>query len=145
MTKKEKGSSSIIRKFLARIPAWTRIKVGRNMEIAIYVKEILDQKGWNQRDLAEKLGKRESEISRLLSGDHNMTLETIAKYEAALETPLLQVPKFAESVEISKTYQDSRLIQEINTTLEKNPWPWHNLDPNRPVQSRGIPISYPQA
>ena len=38
----------------------------------------------NQNQLAEKLKKKDSEVSRLLSGMHNLTLETIAKLTAIL-------------------------------------------------------------
>ena len=48
-------------------------------------------KGWTLSQLAEKLGVNKSQVSRMLSGIANPTLETIAKYEAALETVLLEI------------------------------------------------------
>lgn len=43
-----------------------------------------------QRTLADRLGKRESEISKWMRGTHNFTLKTIAKLEAVLGEPILQ-------------------------------------------------------
>lgn len=45
----------------------------------------------SQRDLAEKLEKKESEVSKWLSPGHNFTLKTIARLETALGSPVLNV------------------------------------------------------
>lgn len=42
-----------------------------------------------QKELAQILGKEESEISRWLSGLHNITLESIAKLSAALDSEII--------------------------------------------------------
>ncbi len=52
--------------------------------IANRVYAILEQKGMTQRDLARMLGKTETEVSRWLSGTHNLTIATIAKIAVAL-------------------------------------------------------------
>ena len=44
--------------------------------------------------LADQLGKHPSEIHKWLSGEHNLTLRTIAKIEAELGVTLLEVPTF---------------------------------------------------
>jgi predicted nucleotidyltransferase/DNA-binding Xre family transcriptional regulator len=63
------------------------------MAVIQRVKALLKAKAWTQRDLANALQKAPSEISKYLSGEHNLTLKTIAKLEAALEQPLLFVPQ----------------------------------------------------
>jgi transcriptional regulator with XRE-family HTH domain len=45
-----------------------------------------------QKDLAKRLGKTETEVSRWLSGTHNLTLSTICKISAALEEEIVSVP-----------------------------------------------------
>jgi len=45
----------------------------------------------SHKDLARLLGKTETEVSRWLSGTHNMTMATIAKISAALDTDIIQV------------------------------------------------------
>lgn len=52
--------------------------------IANRVYDLLEERGMNQRDLARALGKTETEVSRWLSGTHNLTIATIAKMAAVL-------------------------------------------------------------
>lgn len=54
---------------------------------------LLRKKGWKQKDLAKKLGKSESEISKWLDGFHNFKLETLAKIQLALEADILLTGK----------------------------------------------------
>jgi len=56
-----------------------------------------------QRQLAEKLGKKESYISRILAGWANPTLRTIVEFEVALGQNIVEIPyqkKFHISAEI---------------------------------------------
>ena len=59
------------------------------MQLSGLVCEAMQRKGLTQRALAELLGKKESEISRWLSGLHNFTLKTITRLEAVLEEDLV--------------------------------------------------------
>ena len=52
--------------------------------IANRVYDLMDERGMNQRDLARALGKTETEVSRWLSGTHNLTIATIAKMATVL-------------------------------------------------------------
>jgi len=70
----------------------TRRYVQKNLAVVAEVSRLLKQKGWTQKDLAKKLGKTESEVSKWLSGLHNLTLKSIAKIETVLEADLLKVP-----------------------------------------------------
>jgi transcriptional regulator with XRE-family HTH domain len=40
--------------------------------------------GFNQKDLADRMNKKPSEINKWLKGNHNLTLKTIARLEAEL-------------------------------------------------------------
>ena len=55
-----------------------------SVSIANRIYDILERKGMSQKDLARKLGKTETEVSRWLSGMHNLTIGTIAKISIAL-------------------------------------------------------------
>ena len=59
-------------------------RVELSVAIANRIYEILNIKGMTQKDLAQRLGKTETEVSRWLSGTHNLTLSTICKISAAL-------------------------------------------------------------
>ena len=71
------------------------IKLQMEMSVAIAnrIYEILEAKGMTQKELAQKLGKTETEVSRWLSGTHNLTLSTICKISAALGEEIVIVPK----------------------------------------------------
>lgn len=53
---------------------------------------LLEEKGMTQRDLAIKASMKDSVISRILNGDANLTLKTIATIELALEDDLICIP-----------------------------------------------------
>ena len=72
----------------------TNIKIIRAfVAIANRIYEILEAKKMTQKDLAMRLGKTETEVSRWLSGTHNLTLSTICKISAALEEEIVTVPR----------------------------------------------------
>jgi transcriptional regulator with XRE-family HTH domain len=58
--------------------------VERQINIAKQINIILNKLNITQSDLAKRLGKSESEISKWLSGTHNFTLKTISKIEDVL-------------------------------------------------------------
>ena len=69
-----------------------KLQMEMSVAIANRIYEILEAKGMTQKDLAKRLGKTETEVSRWLSGTHNLTLSTICKISAALEEEIVSVP-----------------------------------------------------
>jgi len=53
---------------------------------------IMEREGINQKELAQRLGKQESEVSRWLNGLHNLTLRNIARLNVALGHKVVVVP-----------------------------------------------------
>lgn len=86
-------TKSLFRQTLDEIPAETHIFIRKYTDILDRVQAILDRKGMKRRDLAEALGKSESEVSKWLAGEHNFTLKSIAKLEAVLGEDILVVAK----------------------------------------------------
>lgn len=84
--------SNIAREILAETPPETRQFVRRYGELVVRIHEILEEKEWSQKMLAEKMDKSPSEISKWLSGEHNFTLRSIAKLEVELGEDLIQIP-----------------------------------------------------
>ena len=64
-----------------------------SVAIANRIYDILEAKGMTQKELARKLGKTETEVSRWLSGTHNLTLSTISKVSVALGEDIVIIPK----------------------------------------------------
>ena len=79
-------------KLLSRVPADLRRVTEKSLDIIDRIWELMEAKSWNQRQLAEAMGKRESEISRYLTPGHNMTLKTLAKLEIALGGTICATP-----------------------------------------------------
>jgi transcriptional regulator with XRE-family HTH domain len=61
-------------------------------DIVVKVNGLLEEKGMTQKELAEKMDKKPSEINKWLKGEHNFTLRSIAKLEAELGETILEVP-----------------------------------------------------
>lgn len=63
--------------------------IERNLEITQKVCVILKQRDIKKNEFAKMLGKRPSEITKWLSGLHNLTLKSITKMEAILDVNLM--------------------------------------------------------
>lgn len=71
-----------------------KLQMELSVAIANRIYEILDAKGMSQKDLARLLGKTETEVSRWLSGTHNLTMATICKISAALNEDVIRVADY---------------------------------------------------
>lgn len=85
--------SKILKKILDETPREVEIFVKKYGDLLVRVHQILKEKGISQKVLAERLGKTPSEISKWLSGNHNLTMRSLAKLEAELEVDLIYIPK----------------------------------------------------
>lgn len=83
---------SIVKKALGKIKPENRQFVAKSKALADQVYDALKSKGISQKELAKKLGKQPSEISKWLSGQHNPTLRTITNLEVLLGTDLIMTP-----------------------------------------------------
>ena len=68
-----------------------RQSVALSFRIVDRIHEILEEKGLKQKDLAQRLGKSEAEISKWMRGTHNFTIDTLVSIEDALDTPIVQI------------------------------------------------------
>jgi transcriptional regulator with XRE-family HTH domain len=73
-------------------PQGRRPQTSLNLDVIEQITAILRRKNMCQRDLAQLLGKRESEISKWMRGTHNFTLSTIAGIQEALGEKILDTP-----------------------------------------------------
>lgn len=64
----------------------------KNDEIVARIRGLLDERDLTQKELAKKLGKTPSYVSRVLGGAVNLTLQTITEFEVALEADIISVP-----------------------------------------------------
>ena len=85
--------SEIAQALLDKTPKETKIFIEYYADLVVLINQVLKEKGWTKAELASKLGKKPSEISKWLNGEHNFTLRSIAKLQAELDTVLLSIPK----------------------------------------------------
>ena len=83
--------SSIIEARRAKVSPEVRRRVDFSFLIVDRIHSILEEKGLKQKDLANMLAKKESEISKWMRGIHNFTIETISSIENVLGVPILQI------------------------------------------------------
>ena len=84
-------TSSIIEARRRKVNPEIRRMVDLSFKIVDRIHEILKEKGLKQKDLAMRLGKKESEISRWMRGTHNFTIDTLIAIEDALGEPIIAV------------------------------------------------------
>jgi len=82
--------------FNTESPIEEKFFIEYSMDIAVEVDKQLKKQGLTQKDFAKKLNKRESEVSKWLSGLHNLTLRSIAKMSEVLNKKLILTASDAE-------------------------------------------------
>lgn len=88
----KKDRSKVVERLRNKIKPENRIFIQKNLAISEQLHSILEQKGWTQKDLARKMGKHESEVSKWMTGLHNLTLQSISLMEASLESEIIITP-----------------------------------------------------
>lgn len=70
--------------------------VEKNLTITEKVRMAMEAKNWKSQDLAKAMDKSPSEVSKWLSGLHNLTLKSIIKMEIALGVDLINIEPVKE-------------------------------------------------
>jgi len=108
--------SKVLQRILDKTPKDVEIFVDKYADLVLRINQILREKGYTQKSLAEKLEKRPSEIHKWLNGDHNFTMRSIAKLEAELGEILLEVPVRKPITEFHSHYEKTT----YTFTVQKN-------------------------
>ena len=121
--------NAILESIRQETPAYIKRELDLSFYIVDRISEILQLKGMTQKDLADLLGKKESEISKWMTGTHNFTIRSIAKIERALNVSIFDIEKEKQSEkEILKVNTSDFLIiphkdqltQKHNTIIKRN-------------------------
>jgi len=89
--KREEGTWELVQQLITRIPPEQKKQLDYSNDISERLNAIMKDRGISQRELARMTGKRPSEVTRWLSGQHNFTLATIAKLSVALNHDFVTV------------------------------------------------------
>lgn len=84
---------NVLDRIRERTPEYKKRQSSKSFDLTEAILDILEEKGMSQKDLADRLGKSESEISKWMKGVHNFTLETISKIEEALGQDIFNTHK----------------------------------------------------
>lgn len=94
--KPNKNKSTLFEQLLSKVPSDVKRFVRKQGEMAVQIGSILKVKGITQKELAQTIGMKESQLSKILAGNANCTLKTITKIENALNEDIITVPIFRE-------------------------------------------------
>lgn len=86
-----KTTAQLFDECLATVQNDVKIELDMSFALADKIDMILREKNISQKQLAEKIGETEAEVSRWLGGIHNFTLRTIAKISDTLGVKLLTI------------------------------------------------------
>jgi len=115
-----KKRNQALRSALQEVPEDVKIFVRRQVDMARRIREIMESNNLTQKSLAKRLSKQESEISKWLSGEHNLTLRSLAKLEAALGEPILEVPDAAGAASLGWKKIEGPTGFTISVSPQKN-------------------------
>ena len=71
-----------------------KLQMELSVAIANRIYDILEEKKMSQKEFAQLMGKTETEVSRWLSGTHNLTLATISKITTTLGEQIIKATDY---------------------------------------------------
>ena len=71
--------------------------IKKSQEIVVQILVIMREKKITQKELAELMDVVPQRVQTILRGDENLTMETVAKLEKALQTKIIDVVKTADN------------------------------------------------
>jgi transcriptional regulator with XRE-family HTH domain len=92
-----------------------------SFDIAVRVLDTLQAKGMTQKELADKMGVSPQFVNKVVKGQENLSLETIAKLSRALGVSLIEVPESEETADIvfstQQAYEFSSMLPVVSTIV----------------------------
>ncbi|MDE6632504.1 MAG: helix-turn-helix transcriptional regulator [Muribaculaceae bacterium] len=80
-----------LRELLGDITPEERAEARLSFQISNRLDFLMQEKGLSKKQLADAIGKRPSEITRWLSGEHNFTISTLAMLSTFFGQPTITV------------------------------------------------------
>lgn len=76
---------------VSQVPPEIKKEIDLSFAISNKIVSLMQERGLSKKQLAEQLGKRPSEITRWLSGQHNFTVSTLAMLSAFFGKSIISV------------------------------------------------------
>jgi transcriptional regulator with XRE-family HTH domain len=91
MNKARKVSNPLLQEVMGSITPLEMEKTRVKMELAARIADTLKAQGMSKSELAARVGKQPSEVTKWLSGTHNFTVDTLVEIAEALDIPVEQL------------------------------------------------------
>jgi transcriptional regulator with XRE-family HTH domain len=108
-----------------------RARLRESQQIALKVLTKLDEIGWSQRKFAQKMGVSPQQITKIVRGSENLTLETQIKIQEILDIPILA------------TYYENKYkqgVEEIISALKFEKSNDYNIPQFQPLEGKNIAL-----
>lgn len=79
------------REMVSQVPPEIKEEVNLSFAISNKIHAMMQERGLSKKQFAEQIGKRPSEITRWLSGQHNFTVSTLARLSAFFGKSIISV------------------------------------------------------
>lgn len=79
------------REMLSAVPADIQQEVDLEVAISNRINDLMVQRGLSKQQFAQALGKRPSEVTKWLSGQHNFTIRTLTLLSTFFGEPLVRI------------------------------------------------------
>ena len=76
---------------VASVPADIKAEIDLSFAISDRIDFLMHERGLSKKQFADALGRRPSEITKWLSGQHNFTIATLAMLSSFFQQPIITV------------------------------------------------------
>lgn len=80
-----------LRELMDEMPEELILRARLSMAIANRIESLMKEKGLTKKQFADALGRRPSEITKWLSGEHNFTIASLARLGTFFGKPIITV------------------------------------------------------
>lgn len=87
-----KNQVDSLHNLIAGIPEDLQIQTKLSVAIAARIESLMRQEGLSKKQFADALGRRPSEVTKWLSGEHNFTIATLSRLSAYFGKSIIEVP-----------------------------------------------------
>lgn len=98
-----------------------KIRMELSVAIANRIYSILEQRGLSQKDFARMMGKTETEVSRWLSGTHNLTISTISKITSVLGEDIIVPATYSVSGYRRNYLNNTQYLSDVDSPSYGSP------------------------
>lgn len=111
-----------------------RVWLKKSVDIALRILDALHHKRMTQVELANRLNVSRQHISKIVKGQENLTLETIARIEEVLGVVLIAIPENATNDSAPTTNQAQELDLEYKTEKKIKPIVYHSFEEKEQIE-----------